>query len=75
MKILIWSCLEDWWEANKVVSDMQGASENGRSCIHFAFLSQESILASLEVGIKCFEAYVDVFKAFDLVWTFVRPIL
>ena len=43
-------------------------SKNGISCLHTAFLLQESISEQLETNRKVFITYLDVSKAFDGVW-------
>ena len=67
-EILIWNRLKGWWVNENVVSDLQGACKTGHSCIHSAFILQETIATSLENNNKCIVAFYDVAKAFDSVW-------
>ena len=66
---LIWSRLEKWWQDNEVVSGLQGACRKKQSCVHTAFLLQETVSAALETNKNVFVAFFDVSKAFDTVWT------
>ena len=45
-----------------------GACKSGLSCIHTAFILQETVATSLEANGHCFVAFYDVAKAFDTVW-------
>ena len=67
-EILLWNRLKGWWVRESVVSVLQGACKVGHSCIHTAFLLQETIATSLENNNKCIVAFYDVAKAFDSVW-------
>ena len=67
-EILIWRRLKDWWKDESVISELQGACKSGLSCIHTAFLLQETLAASMEANEQCFLAFFDVAKAFDTVW-------
>ena len=68
-EILLWGRMSKWWEANKVISDLQGAGKRGQSCVHTAFVLQEAISAARAKGHKVFVSYFDVSKAYDTVWT------
>ena len=67
-EIVIWNRLKWWWVDSGVISELQGACKSGLSCIHTAFILQETIAASLEDNDKCYVALYDVAKAFDGVW-------
>ena len=67
-EILIWHRLKEWWTDEKVISDLQGACKSGLSCIHTAYLLQETVATSMEDNEQCFVAFFDVAKAFDTVW-------
>ena len=67
-EILVWSRLKSWWTRENVISDLQGACKTGLSCIHTAFILQETVAASMEDNGKCFVAFFDVAKAFDTMW-------
>ena len=67
-EILIWQRLKAWWIDERVISDLQGACKTGLSCIHTAFLLQETLATSLEDNNQCFVAFFGVAKAFDTVW-------
>ena len=67
-EILVWNRLKAWWSDEQVISELQGACKSGLSCIHTAFLLQETMAASMEANEQCFVAFFDVAKAFDTVW-------
>ena len=67
-EILIWHRLKKWWTDEGVISELQGACKSGLSCIHTAFLLQETLATSMETNEQCFLAFFDVAKAFDTVW-------
>ena len=67
-EIAIWNRLKRWWVDSGVISELQGACKTGLSCIHTAFILQETIATSLEDNNKCYTAFYDVSKAFDGVW-------
>ena len=67
-EILIWHRLKEWWQSERVISNLQGACREGFSCIHTAFSLRETVAASMEDTGKCFVAFFDVAKAFDTVW-------
>ena len=52
-----------------MVSGLQGACRKKQSCVHTAFLLQETVSAALETNKNVFVAFFDVSKAFDTVWT------
>ena len=64
----MWYRLKDWWENERVISNLQGACKSGMSCVHSALSLQETIAVGLDAGKKVFVAYFDVAKAFDSVW-------
>ena len=68
-EVLLWARIKPWWEENRIISELQGACRGGISCIHTAFLLQETISQQLELHNKVFVCYLDVSKAFDGVWT------
>ena len=68
-EILIWNRLKYWWTDENVISELQGACKTGLSCVHTAFILQETLAASMEDNEQCFLAFFDVAKAFDTVWT------
>ena len=68
-EIMVWARVKDWWDENKIISDLQGAGKKGQSCVHTAFLLQESIADALESNKQIFVAFYDVSKAYDTVWT------
>ena len=67
-EILLWNRLKVWWVSENVVSELQGACKAGHSCLHTAFLLQETIATTLENNNNCIVAFYDVAKAFDSVW-------
>ena len=67
-EILIWNRLEDWWKRSGVISNLQGACRKGQSCVHTAYLLQETVSSALERKKNVFVAFYDVSKAFDTVW-------
>ena len=67
-EILIWLRLEEWWSSSGVISNLQGACRKGQSCVHSAFLLQETVSTALDDSNNVFVAYFDVSKAFDTVW-------
>ena len=68
-EVLLWARIKPWWEESRIISELQGACRGGISCIHTAFLLQETISQQLESHNKVFVCYLDVSKAFDGVWT------
>ena len=60
--------MEGWWLESGVLSQLQGACRKGVSCVHSAYLLQESKSTLLETHKKVFVTYLDVTKAFDGVW-------
>ena len=68
-EIMVWARVKDWWESNNIISDLQGAGKKGQSCVHTAFLLQESIADAMESNKQIFVAFYDVSKAYDTVWT------
>ena len=67
-EVVIWKRLERWWTDSGVLTQLQGSCRKGVSCVHSAFLLQESISTLLENNDKVFVTYLDVSKAFDGVW-------
>ena len=67
-EILIWGRLKGWWKDENIICELQGACKKGLSCIHTAFMLQETVATSMEANGKCFVAFFDVAKAFDTVW-------
>ena len=67
-EIIIWKRMEQWWDETGVISQLQGACRKGVSCVHSAYLLQESVSTLLETHKKVFVTYLDVSKAFDGVW-------
>ena len=67
-EMLLWQRMRDWWEAEQVISPLQGACRTGKSCVHSALALQESIAVGLGTGKKVLVTYLDVSKAFDGVW-------
>ena len=65
---LIWGRLKRWWFEERIVSDLQGATRPGSSCIHTALTLQETISKEREGNRNVFVSYYDVSKAFDSVW-------
>ena len=51
-----------------MISELQGACKSGLSCIHTAFILQETVATSMEENGQCFVTFFDVAKAFDNVW-------
>ena len=68
-EILMWNMLEKWWVDNSTISNIQGACRKAQSCIHTAFLLQETVSSALEHHRSVFVAFYDVSKAFNTVWT------
>ena len=67
-EVLIWSRIKDWWNSQKVISDLQGAGKKKQSCVHSALMLQESVACALETNRKVFVTFLDVSKAYDTVW-------
>ena len=67
-EMVLWHRMVDWWEAENVISKLQGACKSGSSCVHSALVLQETISVGLDTSKKVFVAYFDVAKAFDSVW-------
>ena len=67
-EMVLWLRIEQWWEENRVISELQGACRKGSSCVHTALTLQETIASHRERGEKVFVAFFDVSKAFDSVW-------
>ena len=67
-EVVLWKRIEPWWVNNGVISQQQGACRKGLSCVHSAYVLQESISTLLETHKKVFVTYLDVTKAFDGVW-------
>ena len=59
-EILVWGRLETWWVGNGKISNLQGACRKGQSCIHTAFLLQETVSTALERHKSVFVAFYDV---------------
>ena len=68
-EILIWNRIDKWWVDSGIVSNLQGGCRKGQSCIHTAYLLQETVSTALESHKSVFVAFYDVSKAFDTVWT------
>ena len=68
-EVLIWGRIKNWWQEQKVISDIQGAGKKGSSCVHTALLLQESVAKALENNNKVFVTFLEVSKAYDSVWT------
>ena len=68
-EVIIWERIKDWWDEAGVISPLQGACRKGSSCLHSAYILQESIATGLDTKRKVFVAYFDAAKAFDSVWT------
>ena len=67
-EVIFWKRMEQWWLDSIVVSQLQGACRKGVSCIHSAYILQETIATLLKANQKVFVTYLDVSKAFDGVW-------
>ena len=67
-EVVMWKRIEKWWFESGAISHLQGACRKGISCVHSAYILQESISAILEKHDKVFVTYLDVSKAFDGVW-------
>ena len=67
--MVIWNRISGWWKENGIISSLQGACRKGQSCLHTAFLLQETVNETLERHKNAFVAFYDVSKAFDSVWT------
>ena len=67
-EIVMWKRIEHWWNETGAISALQGACRKGISCVHSAYLLQESIATLLETQNKVFVTFLDVSKAFDGVW-------
>ena len=68
-EVIIWERIKTWWDDEGIISPLQGACRKGSSCIHSAYILQESIATGLDTKSKVFVAYFDGAKAFDSVWT------
>ena len=67
-ELVIWKRMEKWWCESEAISRLQGACRKGISCVHSAYVLQESISTLLETHSKVFVTCLDVSKAFDGVW-------
>ena len=67
-EVIVWKRMERWWGETGVVSQLQGACRKGVSCVHSAYILQETIATLLRANQKVFVTYLDVSKAFDGVW-------
>ena len=67
-EVIMWKRIEKWWGETGAISQLQGACRKGVSCVHSAFILQESIATLLETYNKVFVTYLDVSKVFDGVW-------
>ena len=67
-EVIMWKRIEGWWNETGAISQLQGACRKGVSCVHSAYLLQESISTLLETYNKVFVTYLDVSKTFDGVW-------
>ena len=67
-EILVWNHLKGWWKDEHVISELQGACKKGLSCIHTAFLLQETVATSMEDNDQCFVGFFDLARAFDTMW-------
>ena len=67
-ELVLWKRMEKWWFSTGVLTQLQGACRKGVSCVHSAYVLQESIATLLETNEKVFVTYLDVSKAFDGVW-------
>ena len=67
-EILLWGRIEKWWTDSGAVSMLQGACRKKQSCVHTAYLLQETVSSALENNGNVFVAFFDVSKAFDTVW-------
>ena len=67
-ELVLWKRMETWWFSTGVLTQLQGACRKGVSCVHTAYVLQESIATLLETNDKVFVTYLDVSKAFDGVW-------
>ena len=65
-EVIVWKRMERWWGDTGVVS--QYACRKGVSCVHSAYILQETIATLLSANQKVFVTYLDVSKAFDGVW-------
>ena len=55
-------------EQQSQLNPLQGGFRSGFSCVHSAFILQESITSIREQKQKAFVAFLDVKRAFDTVW-------
>ena len=67
-EILLWGRIEKWWNNSGAISMLQGACRKKQSCVHTAFLLQETVSSASETNGNVFVAFFDVSKAFDTVW-------
>ena len=67
-EVVIWKRMERWWFDSGALSNLQGACRKGISCVHSAYVFQESISTLLQTHAKVFVTYLDVSKDFDGVW-------
>ena len=67
-ELVMWKRMEEWWCDSEAISRLQGACRKGISCVHSAYVLQESISTLLETHSKVFATYLDVSKDFDGVW-------
>ena len=68
-EMVIWNRISGWWKDNGIISCLQGTCRKGQSCLHTAFLLQETVSETLDSHKNAFVAFYDVSKAFDSVWT------
>eukprot|EP00122_Pirum_gemmata_P001070 Pgem_evm1s953 len=67
------SCLIEKWLTNfldtdKIINNKQGGFSSGKDCVDHLFVSNKIIENNLATGIPTYFAFIDVKKAFDIVW-------
>ena len=67
-EVLVWGRIEDWWNRERVTSELQGGGRKNFSCIHTALTLHETIAKERESNKRVYVAYYDVSKAYDSVW-------
>ena len=55
-EVIVWERLKTWWVDEEIISPLQGACRKGASCLHSAYILQESIATGLDTKDKVFVA-------------------
>ena len=65
-EMVIWNWISGWWKVNGIILSLQSACWKGQSCLHKAFLLQETVCKALNGHRNALVAFYDVSKALTL---------